>query len=65
MNVELFIYYEVSGMSIHVVTQIKSNMTLLTVDRLQPGTTRLQLLQPFFSPLDFVWGYPGEQVPER
>jgi len=25
----------------------------------------LLLLQPFYGPLDFVWNYPGEPVPER
>jgi len=31
--------------------------------QIQP--VELLQLQPFYGPLDYVWDYPGEPVPER
>jgi len=42
MNVDLFKDHEVSGLSMRVATLIKSNIILLTVDRLEPGTTKVR-----------------------
>jgi len=48
-----------------VATLVSSQLSALCYCMSSCDVQLLQLLQPFYSPLDFVRDYPGEPVPER